>query len=147
MTSHLVKLAFPARAEFLLLPRLALSGIARGVPMSEELLADLKLAVTEACGNAVRHGYPDGEGMVEVAIEIDPGAWIRITVEDHGVGTPGESDLRSENGDLDPAEGGMGLTIIRAIADDVELDHRSGEGTRLVMRKSLAEAEETAPMP
>ena len=53
--SELVRLSFPAKPEYLLLARLALTGIARDVPMSDELLADLKLAVTEACGNSVRH--------------------------------------------------------------------------------------------
>ena len=54
----------PAKAEYLILARLALAGIAREVPMSESALADLKLAVTEACGNAVRHAYGDAQGEV-----------------------------------------------------------------------------------
>ncbi len=58
MADQVVRLTFPARAEYLLLARLTLSGLARKLPLDDELLADLKLAVTEACGNAVRHAYP-----------------------------------------------------------------------------------------
>ena len=58
MADRIVRLTFPARAEYLLLARLTLSGLARELPLDDELLADLKLAVTEACGNAVRHAYP-----------------------------------------------------------------------------------------
>ena len=57
MTERVVRLTFPAKAEYLLLARLALSGLARELPLDDELVADLKLAVTEACGNAVRHAY------------------------------------------------------------------------------------------
>ena len=64
-----VQLTMPAKAEYLILARLALAGIAREIPMSESALADLKLAVTEVCGNAVRHAYGDegaGPGLVVV---------------------------------------------------------------------------------
>ena len=34
--------------------------------MPEQLLSDIKLAVTEACTNVVIHAYPEGEGPMEV---------------------------------------------------------------------------------
>jgi serine/threonine-protein kinase RsbW len=48
MSDGVVRLTFPAKPDYLLLARLALSGLTRSVPVSEEALADLKLAVTEA---------------------------------------------------------------------------------------------------
>ena len=55
MIESVVRLTFPAKADYLLLARLALSGVVRHLRLEEEQVADLKLAVTEACGNAVRH--------------------------------------------------------------------------------------------
>ena len=49
-----VRLTIPARAEYITLCRLALTGIARVRSLSDELLADLKLALTEAASNSVR---------------------------------------------------------------------------------------------
>src|SRR6185436_9554521 len=80
-----VRLTMPAKAEYLILVRLALAGIAREVPMSESVLADLKLAVTEVCGNAVRHAYGDAQGEVHVVFDVSPEA-IDVTVEDDGHG-------------------------------------------------------------
>ena len=40
--------------------------------MSEEVLGDLKLALTEACSNSVRHTYGGGEGLVEIVYELCP---------------------------------------------------------------------------
>ena len=56
MSPDVITLAIPARTEYLILARLALAGIGHEVPIEQATLADLKLAVTEACGNAVRHG-------------------------------------------------------------------------------------------
>ncbi len=85
MADQVVRLTFPARAEYLLLARLTLSGLARELPLGDELLADLKLAVTEACGNAVRHAYPGAAGDVSLVFAIDD-ARLQMTVEDYGDG-------------------------------------------------------------
>lgn len=113
--SELVRLSFPAKPDYLLLARLALTGIAREVRMSEELLADLKLAVTEACGNSVRHAYPDGGGNVLVAFGLSDHSFQMI-VEDQGVGVGSEVVARETTG-----EGGMGMSIIAAIVDDLAI--------------------------
>ena len=90
-----MRLSFPAKPDYLLLARLALSGLAREAPVDEELLADLKLAVTEACGNAVRHAYPEGAGEVCVSYIVGEDSIVMI-VEDQGAGiAPDESLERS----------------------------------------------------
>src|SRR2546423_6969426 len=68
-----VRLTIPAKAEYITLGRLALVGLSRLRPLSEEVLADLKLALTEACSNSVRHAYDGGAGgMVEIVYELHP---------------------------------------------------------------------------
>ena len=137
-TEGTVRLTMPARPEYLLLARLALVGIAREVAMSESVLADLKLAVTEACGNAVRHAYSSDGGTVRVAYEVEADS-IEISVEDDGPGvTPGDvpdDPFRDE----DPSESGMGLAIIRAVMDELVVKQGAGaRGTLVRMRKQLA---------
>ena len=136
MSEYVVRLSFPAKPDYLLLARLALSGIGRTTPVSDELLADLKLALTEACGNCVRHAYPDGEGDVSVAYAFDGGA-IEMTVEDHGVGL----DATAAPSRTD--ESGMGLPIIRTVVDELEIGPGAdGRGTIVRMTKRLAPAGE-----
>src|ERR1044071_7066156 len=67
---RVVRLSIPARPEYIALCRLALTGLARLRPISEELLADLKLALTEATSNSVRHAYGNSEGRVEISYEL-----------------------------------------------------------------------------
>ena len=123
-----VVLEVPAKPEFLLLARLAATGVGRSAGASEETIADLKLAVTEAVANAVRHAYPeDDPGRVWVELSADGGK-IEIAVSDEGRGLGG-ADLKPAE---QPGESGMGLSIIRAIADEVDVGAgRDGRGTRV----------------
>jgi anti-sigma regulatory factor (Ser/Thr protein kinase) len=134
--SELVRVSFPAKADYLLLARLALAGIARDMDVSDELLADLKLAVTEACGNSVRHAYPDEDGQVTVAYALD-GETLEMVVEDQGIGVAQGQVLTAGRAELD---GGMGMSIIRTIVDDVAVEPgRDGRGTVVRMSKRLVE--------
>ena len=137
MSDGAVRLTFPAKADYLLLARLALSGLARELPMGDEMLADLKLAVTEACGNAVRHAYKDDEGTVTVVFVVT-GDRLDMIVEDQGIGPDAlESEPVREPFSV-PIESGMGMPIIRAIVDELEVARGAdGQGTVLRMTKYL----------
>jgi serine/threonine-protein kinase RsbW len=134
--SATVRLTIPAKAEYLVLTRLVLTGIAMEVPMSEIALADLKLAVTEVCGNAVQHAYMDDPGVVRIVFEVEPEA-IEVSVEDEGAGA-GFPEI-DESVLIDgPAESGMGLAVVQAVMDDVVIDDESSQGTVVRMRKQFA---------
>jgi len=136
MSESVVHLRFPAKPDYLLLARLTLSGIARELPIGDETLADLKLALTEACGNVVRHAYTDGDGDVSVRFAIDDSR-ILMTVEDYGDGirAPDAIDDAPVEG---PLEGGMGMPIIRAIVDELQVEPgHDGNGTVVRMVKYL----------
>jgi serine/threonine-protein kinase RsbW len=132
-----VRLTIPARAEYITLGRLALTGIAALQPLSDETLHDLKLALTEACTNSVKHAYDAGrEGSVDIVYELAPG---RLAVEIGDAGAGFDPQLLTNGDDLDLEEGGLGIAIIRALTDDVEIGNRSGGGSRLRFVKFLAD--------
>jgi serine/threonine-protein kinase RsbW len=141
MTTHAngdaatVRLTIPARAEYITLCRLALTGIARLRELSDELLADLKLALTEAASNSVRHAYGDKDpGVVDISYQLFSDRLI-IEVRDEGEGfDPAEA----EGNAAELSEGGLGIAIIRAIADEVEFGAQpGGKGSRLRFQKAL----------
>jgi anti-sigma regulatory factor (Ser/Thr protein kinase) len=136
MSDHVVRLTFPSKAEYLILVRLTLAGFARAVPVDDESLADLKLAATEACANAVKHAYPGGVGPVRVAIEACGGS-LAVTVEDDGVGfDPVSLDERAPS--AEPVTEGMGIPLIRAIADDISMTRGAAGGTVVCFTKRLS---------
>src|SRR5437764_9738055 len=112
--TRVVHLTIPAKAEYITLGRLALTGLARVRSFPEETLADLKLALTEACSNSIRHAYAsdDDEGHVQIAYELAADR-ISIEVVDDGEGFDPETQAETE-GEL--TEGGLGIAIMRSLA-------------------------------
>jgi serine/threonine-protein kinase RsbW len=130
-----VRLTIPAKPEYISLSRLALAGLARVRAFSDETLADLKLALTEACSNSVRHAYGNGEGHVDISFELRDDRLI-VEVADDGSGFEPEQSAKADDDML--TEGGLGIAIIRSIADEVEIGGRpDGKGSRLRFVKLL----------
>jgi serine/threonine-protein kinase RsbW len=116
-----VTLTIPAKAEYLVCFRLVLVGLARAGAIDEETLSDLKLAVTEACSNSVRHAYGEDGGSVTG----------RFEVEDTG---PGFELAEIEA--MPPP--GLGLSIIQALTEDFEVAHGpDGRGSLVSFRKPI----------
>jgi serine/threonine-protein kinase RsbW len=132
---RVVRLTIPAKPEYITLSRLALAGLSRVRAFPEDTLADLKLALTEACSNSVRHAYADDDGRVDISFELLDDRLI-VEVADDGSGfEPADSD---RNGDEELSEGGLGIAIIRSIADEVEIGGGpEGRGSRLRFVKLL----------
>ena len=137
-TTEAVRLTIPAKPEYITLVRLALTGLAGLRPLSDETLGDLKLAVTEAASNSVRHAYGNGngDGTVEVVYELEHDRLI-VEVNDNGQGFVHEQ-ATADRDELD--EGGLGIAIIQALADEFEVGARpGGTGSRLRFVKLLSD--------
>jgi serine/threonine-protein kinase RsbW len=66
-----VSLTIPARPDYLVLARLALSAVCRLTPLSPEEVADLKLAITEAANDFVDDTRPlDDESRVSFSFRL-----------------------------------------------------------------------------
>jgi serine/threonine-protein kinase RsbW len=134
--SRTVRLTIPAKPEYITLSRLALSGLSRVRALPDDTLADLKLALTEACSNSVRHAYGDRDGHVDISFELHDDRLV-VEVADDGSGFEPEGSLRAGL-DEELTEGGLGISIIRSIADEVEIGGgRDGRGSRLRFVKRL----------
>ena len=114
-----IVLELPSSSEYLLLARLVVSCAGQLAEFEPEDVYDLKLAVTEAATNVIRHTTV---GSFRVEYKVLPGT-VEITVTDRG--------------------GGFGLAVIRSLVDEVVLDS-STEGTRLKMIRR-ATPPDTAP--
>jgi serine/threonine-protein kinase RsbW len=132
-TANIIRLTIPAKPEYITLCRLALTGLARVRSFPDEVVADMKLALTEACSNSVRHAYDETVGSVEISYELQADRLI-VEVCDDGSGF----DVMT-NGDEEDSltEGGLGIAIIRSIADELDIERRAGGGSRLRFVKLL----------
>jgi len=132
-----VRLTIPARAEYITLGRLALTAIAGVRPLSDETLHDLKLALTEACTNSVKHAYGEDGGSIDIVYELLSDR-LAVEVGDAGAGFEPNGGRRGGAGEDELLEeGGLGIEIIRALTDEVEIAEREGGGSRLRFVKLL----------
>jgi serine/threonine-protein kinase RsbW len=134
-----IRLTIPAKAEYITLGRLALTGIARlrSEQLGEEVLGDLKLALTEACTNSVRHAYAGGEGTVEITYELYADRFV-VEVSDEGEGFEPPPDASAKLDEDELSEGGLGIAIIEALADELQITERAAGGSSLRFVKHLA---------
>jgi len=131
-----IRLRIPAKPEYITLGRLALTGLARLRAIGDDTMADLKLALTEAVSNSVRHAYrPTGQGHVEITYELHDDRLV-VEVIDDGDGFDPDESPSFDGGEL--SEGGLGIAIIRSIADELVLSRGPrGRGSRLRFAKVL----------
>lgn len=115
------------------------TAMAEAMNMSADKVDEIRMAVVEACINALEHSR-SRDARVYLTFEMlgtsDPET-LRITVVDHGVGfDPRSIEVPTIEEKINAdRKRGWGLQIIRGLMDDVEIE--SGvDGTTLVMTKS-----------
>jgi anti-sigma regulatory factor (Ser/Thr protein kinase) len=122
-----VRLTMPARPEGVAVVRQALAGMADALAFDAAVLADMKMAVSEACTNVVVHAYEDSDGMLEVDMAADDSG-LTIRVRDHGTGIHPQPQRTRDVPAL-----GLGLPLIAALSDAFELHGGAGQGTEVRM--------------
>lgn len=129
-----LSLTLPARAENVAVVRHAIGGLGEALAIDDQTLSDVKLAVTEACTNAVVHAYPDGEGPLEVAAYVGADL-LMLVVRDEGLGIV----PRTNSPGL-----GLGLPLIATLAEALELGTDDRERTEVRMTFRLGEQDVAA---
>ena len=137
---NLVKLSFYSRSVNEGFARGALAAfLAQADPTVPEL-ADVKTAVSEAVTNCIVHAYPGGVGLVHMSVALYDGGKIKITITDKGVGIADvEKAMQPMFTTGNPEErAGLGFAVMQSFMDKVKVTSKSGQGTRVVMTKTLA---------
>jgi anti-sigma regulatory factor (Ser/Thr protein kinase) len=120
-----VRLTLPARPENVAVIRHVLGAFAEALQLPADLVEDMRLAVTEACTNVVRHAYHDGApGPIDVVIRPN-GDQLNVIVSDNGAGMGPSPDISGP---------GLGLPLIAALADSIDVQSAPNtRGSRLSM--------------
>ena len=131
-TIRAVRLTLPAIVESVPTARRAVVDAARAAGASERILADVALAVSEACTNVVEHAYRERPEPGTLSLEVEQhGSALTIVVSDEGSGVRPRDDSPGL---------GMGMALMAAVADGVQIDH-DGAATRLHLTFELTAAE------
>lgn len=131
MACETIKMEITANPEYVSIIRLTTSGIANKVGFCIDDIDDLKVAISEACTNAIKHSLDDRFTIIYSMIENG----LTIEIIDNGKGydrsTVSEPDIDNLK------ESGMGLFIIESLMDEVIVESQEGKGTSIKMTKYL----------
>jgi serine/threonine-protein kinase RsbW len=132
-------LALPMVPEMELEASKTAAAIAESIRMSPDRIDEVRLAVVEACINALEHSHAtDQEVYVTFQVVGMPGdpEKLRIMVHDNGVGFPPEllQEPAADGGTQPLRKRKHGLRIMQGLMDEVEIVSGS-EGTTIVMSK------------
>ncbi|HWO97901.1 MAG TPA: anti-sigma B factor RsbW [Bacillus sp. (in: firmicutes)] len=140
-----VEMKIPAKPEYVAIVRLTLSGVANRMGFSYDDIEDMKIAISEACTNAVQHAYNEEGGEVVVGFGLFDDR-LEIMVADQGVSFDFE-ELKQNIGPYEPSqeveflpEGGLGLYLINTLMDEVKMTRSQGSTvlmTKYVQREQV----------
>jgi stage II sporulation protein AB (anti-sigma F factor) len=135
-----MRIQFASRSENESFARVAVAAFVAQLDPTVEQLTELKTAVSEAVTNAIIHGYENRIGEVRIECVLTGGV-VEITVEDDGVGIEdielARQPMYTSRPELERS--GMGLTIMENFVDELWIDSAPGHGTRVRMRKRIAD--------
>lgn len=129
--TDMMKFSVPGKPEYVGTIRMAVSCLANSIGFDVEAIEDIKVAVSEACNNAVCH-RSRGSGEYEVYCELSEDRLV-VSVIDKAGGY--DIETYTEPCFENPKEGGLGIYIIRALMDEVDIFTEVGIGTRIQMVK------------
>jgi serine/threonine-protein kinase RsbW len=135
-------LAFPPRPEFVRMARHTVAALARLHNVGDDVLDDLKLAVSEACTHAVTVNAPAGEPVRVLALVTDGSLVVEVLDAGPEIDPSlvvGEPELDSEEFTF---ERGLSLPLIRGLVDHLEIVARKPRGSVVRMRLSVAGPED-----
>jgi anti-sigma regulatory factor (Ser/Thr protein kinase) len=125
-----LELKLPAFAENVAVVRHAFGGLAEVLSIDEQTLADIKLAVTEACTNVVMHAYEnDAVGDLEVDATVGD-CCLTVVIRDNGRGIVPRPDSPGL---------GLGLPLIATLTESLELGKDESDRTEVRMTFRLDE--------
>lgn len=131
MNFETIKMEIASNPQYVSVIRLTTSGIANKIGFCLEDIEDIKVAVSEACTNAIKHSL-DNKFSVEYTI-FENG--LTITIIDSGKGYDVDSiDVPNLE---EPKESGLGLFIIQSLMDEVDIKSDIDNGTIIKMTKYL----------
>ncbi|PKM84699.1 MAG: histidine kinase [Firmicutes bacterium HGW-Firmicutes-11] len=130
--ADLLKFSVPGKAEYVGTVRMAISCLANSAGFDVEAIEDIKVAVSEACSNAVCHGTGGELCSYEVFCELGEDRFIVSVIDQSGGFDVNEYEEPAPDS---LKEGGLGIFIIRALMDEVDIFTELGIGTRIKMVK------------
>ena len=131
-TKNLIKMTVPTDSSNISVVRMTASSIANTIGFNIEEIDDVKIAISEACTNVIKHSKVPYFDLL-----FNHGSnFIEIEIQDQGIGYD-LSELREPQLEGDRDSSGLGIFIIKMLMDEVVIDSQKDKGTIIYMKKQV----------
>ena len=135
-----MKLVIPSKSENERFARSVCAAFILELDPTVEEVSEIKTAISEAVTNSVIHGYNGGDGDIMIEGEIEDRT-VTYIITDTGCGI-GDIELARKplyTGKPEGERSGMGFSIMEAFTDELMVESEPGKGTKITMKKRLAD--------
>ncbi len=146
-----LRCAVPPEAGYIAMARMFAGSVARHYGCDEDVVEDVKVAVSEACTNSVKAHRESGTNQpIELRAQETNGD-LTFEIVDSGKGIDTEMEAAVQQGAATPAaglyEGSLGLTLIRSLFPGAEISRNDDRGTtvRFVVKVDEVPGDPEAP--
>lgn len=131
-TKNLIKMTIPTDSSNISIVRMTASSIANAIGFNIEEIDDVKIAISEACTNVIKHSKVPFFDLL-----FNHGSnFIEIEIKDQGVGCDLKS-LKEPDFEGERESSGLGLFIIKTLMDEVKIQSQADCGTIIYMKKHV----------
>lgn len=132
-------LEVPLLPEYVSTARLFIAAIGRSFELSEETVADLKMAVSEACAGAIqteRNGNGEG-GPIKLSVQEEDGSLV-VQITSRGRFGPAQQDPWDPDTPTELFQKALGVGVIHSLFPDVSFGEDVAGETTIELRVPLA---------
>lgn len=131
-TKNLIKMTVPTDSANISVVRMTASSIANTIGFNIEEIDDVKIAISEACTNVIKHSKVPFFNLL-----FNHGNnFIEIEIQDQGIGCD-LSALKEPQLEGERDSSGLGIFIIKMLMDEVVIDSQKDKGTVIYMKKHI----------
>lgn len=134
MKENYLTITFPSLPENVSLSRVIVASFAAQLDFTLNELEEIRVATSEAVSNCVIHAYRGKSGEVRLELKIEEGA-LQIKVLDQGCGISDLSLAKTPAYSTDPERMGLGLIFMESFMDEMSIDSKLDQGTKVFMEK------------
>ncbi|MEE1351433.1 MAG: anti-sigma F factor [Clostridia bacterium] len=134
-----MSLVIPSRSENERFARTVCAAFLLELDPTVDEISEIKTAISEAVTNSIIHAYGDNDGQITINAKTD-GESVTYEIIDNGcgIGDIGKAMQPLYTGKPECERSGMGFSIMEAFTDELLVESKIGEGTKITMTKRLS---------
>lgn len=131
-----IKIVLKSLSENVAIARVTAAAFAAQIDFTLSEIEEIKVAVSEAVSNIVIHGYEEGNGQIEIIMNLYEDK-LEYIITDTGKGIADVALARQPSYSSDPERMGLGFAFMESFMDELDITSAINQGTTVRMAKKI----------